>query len=143
MHLTENTSYGDEENKSWNAFKNIFPGVMLDWSDALGTSFNEVFFEHATTTLGQLSVQREDIHSYSRKCDVHFLQLVTCIAQNGNCVPAEKEQEFRDLVYKMTKQECSFETFCQVCQAMKKQFPRTMPWLQWYLEPERAECFFD
>ena len=116
-------SYGDEVNESSNAFKNKFPGVTLDWSDALGTSFNEVLFEHATTTLGQLSVQSEDIHSYSRKCDVHFFWSVTHIAQNGNCVPAEKEGKFRDLVYKMTKQECSFETFHQVCQALKKEFP--------------------
>ena len=57
-------SYGDKVNESWNALKNKFPGVTLDWSDALGTSFNEVLFEHATTTLGQLSVQREDNHSY-------------------------------------------------------------------------------
>ena len=74
-------SYGDEVNESWNAFENKFPGVTCDWSDALGTSFNEVLFEHATTTLGQLSIQREDIHSYSRKCDVHFLWSVTHIAQ--------------------------------------------------------------
>ena len=135
-------SNGDEVNESWNAFKNKFPGVTLDWSDALGTSFNEVLFGHATSALGQLSVQREDIHSYSRKCDVHFLQSVTHTAQKGNCVPAEKEGKFRDLVYKMTKQECSFETFHQVCQALKKEFPQTMPWLQWYLKPERAQCFF-
>ena len=57
-------SYGDEVNESWNAFKIKFRGVTLDWSDALGTSFNEVLFEHETTTLGQLSVHREDIHSY-------------------------------------------------------------------------------
>ena len=46
-------SYGEEVNESWNAFKNKFPGVMLDWSDALGTSCNEVLFEHATMTLCQ------------------------------------------------------------------------------------------
>ena len=34
-----------------------FPGVTLDWSDALRTSFNEVLFEHATNTLGQLSTE--------------------------------------------------------------------------------------
>ena len=92
-----------------------FPGVTLDWSDDLETSFNEVLFEHATTTLGQLSVQREDIHSYSRKCDVYFLQSATCIAQDGNWGPVGKEGKLLDLVYKMTKQECSFETFCRVC----------------------------
>ena len=60
-------SYGDEVNESWNAFKNKFPGVTLDLSDALGTSFNEILFEHATTTLGQLSVSSEGRHTFILK----------------------------------------------------------------------------
>ena len=68
-------SYGDEVNEAWNAFNNKFPGVALDWSDALGASFNEVLFEHATSTLGQLSVQKKTyIHTQGNVMSISYGQ---------------------------------------------------------------------
>ena len=51
---------------TWGDFASVFPGVTVDWSDALGSSFLDA--------MGDLfpNASEEDTLSFIKKCDVHF-----------------------------------------------------------------------
>ena len=76
----------------WNAFKEIFPGTTLDWSDAEGMSFTESLLHFAREELGEVNLETQDILSFLRKCDVHFKRSVTALTKNANIVAPEKKE---------------------------------------------------
>ena len=135
-------SYGEETNSSWDSFSAAFPGVTIDWSDALRFSFQEVLLEHATKTLKHPNVEKDDLYSYLRSCNVHFQRSVMRIERNGAVVPPAMTSRFKGIVDMMTSQTTTFHEFSRACREMASEFPKVSPWLQWYLHPERASGFF-
>ena len=135
-------SYGDSINTSWQSFAAIFPGVTVDWSDALGMSFMEELYDHATITLGDKAIDKKDLLAFLRKCNVHFERSVTRIERNGAVVPPSKKGDFRKLIHTFTNVKSKFHHYWNACQKMMQHFPKAMPWLRWYLHPDRAQTFF-
>ena len=65
-------SYGPTINSSWSNFVKTFPGVTVDWSDALGFSFLEALHSHGKDVLKEESLEKADVTHFLKKCDVHF-----------------------------------------------------------------------
>ena len=135
-------SYGDEVNDSWNTFTNVFPGVTMDWSAALGAGFIDALLNHAHNNLGAPNVTESDIKSFCRKCDVHFKRSVSRIVKNGAVVDPNQVDDFHKLVAVMTSPKCDFPKFQRTCYKLAKDFPNAVSWLKWHLNPKHAQNFF-
>ena len=127
---------------TWEEFSNIFTGITVDWSTAMEQSFLDSLLDHATTTLGGKDIQRSDLQSYLRKCEVHFKRILTRIKKNAKLVPPEKTNDFKMWISILTAGDTTFDEFEQACKGFTHDFPNLKPWLLWYLHEDRAPSFF-
>jgi len=84
-----------EKVETWEDFANIFPGITMDWSVAMEQSFFDALLEHAHSHLGNMDIERSDLHAFTRKCQVHFKRIVTRILKNAKLVPPRQRDGFQ------------------------------------------------
>ena len=126
---------------SYDDFIDTFPGVTMDWSDAEGLSFLDALVDFAHEN-GATNVDRKLVYAWVRKCSVHFKRSLKRVASNGGIVKRDDQEEFWDLIDKMTSLTTSFPQFRRLCTRLSKRFPKAIPWLSWHLHPDRASSFF-
>ena len=135
-------SLSDDVNANWKSFSEKFPGVTMDWSDAMGQSFLDALMRHAAVKLGKKDITREETRSFSRKCYVHFKRSFHRVLSNGSVVPKGKEHKLERMVEKLMDSETNFHSFQKTVKSIVRQFPKTTSWIMWYLHPDRATSFF-
>ena len=131
----------EQEITTWEAFKNHFPGVTCDWSQALGQSYLEVLEQFAHTFPDGESVQKEDCKPFYRLCGVHFKRSLNRISRNKKYVPEGRKDELDKLVDDLCS-ESKFSVFVAKARKIVSQFENLGAWLSWYLHKDRAPSFF-
>lgn len=126
---------------SWEDFTSSFPGCTMDWSQAEGAGFKLALAKHAKEKFGK-DMSASDMHSYLRKCEVHFIRSLNRVRDNARVVPPEKVGLFVNLVNAMRDKLATFDEFTDVVRKLTSLFPEVTKWVAWYLTPANAQHFF-
>ena len=128
--------------KSWADFEQTFCGITMDWSDALGSSFLLALCDFSSRFPdGKLT--EDQAQAFVRKCGVHFKRSVIRVARIRAVVGDDDGKDtFLNLVSQMTSSGTTPVQFVRVCKQIFEQFPSSVNWLKWYLNPKRAASFF-
>eukprot|EP00984_Skeletonema_dohrnii_P017855 scaffold8212_cov81-Skeletonema_dohrnii-CCMP3373.AAC.3 len=78
---------------------------------------------------------------YYSMCEVHFFRSECRVRKNNSVVPLQRKDEFKDQV-RALQAEKDADIFWERVDKLKSDFPKCQNWLNWYINPQRAMCFF-
>jgi hypothetical protein len=81
------------------------------------------------------------VEDFYRCCHVHFKRSAVRIRRNAAVVPTDKEMQFYDLTIRLLVNQ-PIRDFQAIVKQLKKEYPRTIKWINWYLQPGRATTIF-
>jgi len=138
-------------------------GTVLDFSDAQRKGFQAAYAEFMENTpMGikcQLSNWTDDKRSDGgtvfcsyqehydlggsllKGCEYHWHRNINHTARNRSLVPADQESKFRGLLAMLSTANTMVEYNSTVC-LINMQFPNVKPWLEWWVQGERACLLF-
>jgi hypothetical protein len=79
--------------------------------------------------------------SLLKGCEYHHDQSITRVGRIGEVVPPDTEDEFKNLCRQM-RVTTDGEELKMIVESIRGKWPRTTPWLDWWLAPEHAAMIF-
>ena len=99
--------------------------------------------EYILNVYGQDVEHNEIMHLY-RYCEVHFWRSATRIKENSKIIKRDMKDAFmNDVKNLMQLKMGQFLEFKDNCLLFFKTYPNAKNWLKWYLNPLRADIFFE
>lgn len=122
---------------SWNHFDSTFQGMTCDFSDAERSGFEDALREQFKIP----DSTQLDLASHYRFCEVHFKRTAVRVRRNGAIIPPDMEMTFYHEVLKLIEKR-PVDEFHAIVASLKTRFPKVVRWLDWHLNPSRAQLIF-
>jgi len=121
----------------WADFDENFPGMTCDFADAERIGFRDAVLEHYQIPDNDFIPER-----HYGFCAVHYERSVVRVRRNGAIIPHMRQMEFYNAAMALTSSSLSHLEFEQSIAQVKAAFPKSKPWLDFYLQEDRARVVF-
>lgn len=75
-------------------------------------------------------------------CESHFLRSAVKLASNGEIVPLIHCADFMKMIYRLISRHTTIEEYNEIMTELRRQFPKTKWWLNWWQRPTIATMIF-
>ena len=122
--------------KDFEDFANNSYGTVCDFSDAERKGFRLALEKVFEGMPDDAAVER--VFTF---CTIHFDRSECRIRRNHAAVPRQRQDEFKFMVRRL-KDPMERAVFDELVAEIKREFPKTKKWLNWYLHKDRAKFIF-
>jgi len=124
--------------KDFDEFDCKWPGNVCDFSKAERVGFESALCQHFSIPNDKDLIMSK----YYSCCEVHLEGSRARVARNHVVVHPSKKSEFDNIDHSLLDKEISMEDFNKQVKKLKKEFPKSKKWIDWYLHECRRSLIF-